>query len=281
MPGEPPQIDAHHHLWRYNPVEFGWITEPMASLRRDFLVSDLADALRSSAVTAAVAVQARESIEETDWLLECAGSTDIIAGVVGWAPLASSQIGSILDRYVDAVKLVGFREVAQGQPEGYFDRSGLNRGVAQLAERDLAYDVLIYENQLPEAIRFVDRHPKQRFVLDHAAKPRIAAGEMEPWATNLRELARRENISCKVSGLVTEADWKNWNEATLRPYLDTCVEAFGTDRLLAGSDWPVCLVASTHSRWWNLLRDYFSSFSSSEQRQIFWDNAIRSYKLKM
>lgn len=281
MPGESPQIDAHHHLWRYSPVEFGWITEPMASLRRDFLVADLADALRSSEVTAAVAVQARESIDETNWLLECAASTDIIAGVVGWAPLASSEIGSILDRYVDAVKLVGFREVAQGQPEGYLERPGFDEGIAQLTERELAYDVLIFENQLAEAIRFIDRHPKQRFVLDHAAKPRIAAGEMEPWATNLRDLARRENISCKVSGLVTEANWTDWNEETLRPYLETCVDAFGTGRLLAGSDWPVCLVASTHSRWWNLLRDYFSRFSASEQQQIFGGNAIRSYKLQI
>lgn len=281
MRGESPQIDAHHHLWRYNPVEFGWLTEPFARLRRDFLVQDLTDVLHASGVDAAVTVQARESLDETDWLLECAGATNLIAGVVGWAPLASAEIGVLLDRYAVAAKLVGFRDVTQGQPEGYLERPGFDAGISQLTERDLAYDVLIYENQLPETIRFVDRHPNQRFVLDHAAKPRIAAFELESWATNLRELSRRPNVSCKISGLVTEANWTDWNEAALRPYLDTCVDAFGADRLLAGSDWPVCLVAASHTRWWNLLREYFRTFSSSEQQKIFGENAVRSYKLKI
>ena len=281
MPAHAPRIDAHHHLWQYNAEEFGWISDTMAELRRDFLVADLQAALQASQVTAAVAVQARESLQETDWLLECAASTDCIAGVVGWAPLASAAVAEILDEYAGAPKLVGFREVAQGQPEGYFDRPEFDRGIRELTRRGLAYDVLIFETQLPEAIRLVDRHPQQRFVLDHAAKPKIAAGETEPWATHMRELGRRPNVCCKLSGMVTEASWTDWTPEMLQPYLDVCVSAFGTDRLLAGSDWPVCLLASSHARWWSVLREYVAQFSAAEQDRILGRNALEWYKLTL
>lgn len=274
-----PQIDAHHHLWRYNPDEFAWLTEPMASLRRDFLPHDLADALDASGVDSAIAVQARQSLEETDWLLECAKTSSRIAGVVGWAPIDSPDLPLALERYSRARKLVGFREIAQGQPAGFFDRPSFNRGIAELTTRGFVYDVLIYADQLPEAVRFVDRHPNQHFVLDHAAKPRIAARELEPWATHMRELARRPGVSCKLSGLVTEADWSVWDLDSLRPYIDICVEAFGAGRLLAGSDWPVCLVASSHARWWELLREYFANFTLAEQQQVFGGNALEAYRL--
>lgn len=275
------QVDAHHHLWRYTQNEFDWLTEPMASLRRDFLVPDLIAALDSSHIDSAIAVQARQSLEETDWLIQCAGSTARIAGVVGWAPLDAANLPAILDTYAAMPKLCGFREIAQGQPAGFFDRPGFNRGITELTSRGLTYDVLIYEHQLPEAIRFVDRHPNQRFVLDHAAKPRIYDRELEPWATNMRDLARRPGITCKLSGMVTEADWYSWDLASLRPYIEVCVEAFGPGRLLAGSDWPVCLVASSHSRWWNLLHEYFAKFTPTEQQQIFGGNAIGVYSLSL
>ena len=275
------EVDAHHHLWSYNQKEFDWLTTPLAELRRDFLPADLIVALNSSHVDFAIAVQARQSLEETDWLLQCADSTPRIAGVVGWAPLDAPELPTILDACANTAKLVGFREIAQGQPEGFFDRPGFNIGIVELTSRNLAYDVLIYEHQLPQAIAFVDRHRNQCFVLDHAAKPRIRVREMEPWRSQIRDLARRSNIMCKLSGLVTEDDWSTWDLDTLRPYIDVCVEAFGTDRLLAGSDWPVCLVASSHTRWWNLLHDYFATFTPAERQRIFGGNAIEVYRLSL
>ncbi len=251
----------------------------MARLRHDFLPADLAQELEYAGVHGTVAVQARETVEETNWLLECARSSPAIRGVVGWAPLAADDLAAVLDCWSEERRLVGFREIAQGKPAGFLDEERFNRGVQQLTQRSLTYDLLIYENQLEEAIRFVDAHPRQRFVLDHAAKPRIAAGELEPWQTNLRELARRENVMCKVSGMVTEADWEHWTPEALRPYLDACVEAFGTGRLMAGSDWPVCLVAAGYSRWWEVLGQYFAGFSSEEVQRVLGGNAVEFYSL--
>jgi L-fuconolactonase len=276
------RIDAHHHLWRYTQAEdadFKWIDDSMATLRRDFLPNDLRKALRSANIDAAIAVQARQSLEETSWLLECAEATPAICAVVGWAPLAADDLSTTLDRFSNRKKLVGYREIVQSEPDGYLDHPSFNRGIAQLTARDYIYDLLIHQHQLEEATRLVDHHSQQRFILDHAAKPRIAASELEPWATNIRELARRDNVSCKISGLVTEADWSHWTTDALRPYLDICVEAFGAQRLLAGSDWPVCLVASTYPRWWTLLERYFAAFTAHEQQRIFGLNAIDIYRI--
>lgn len=273
------KIDAHHHLWRFQADAFGWIDQTMAVLRRDFLVDDLRQELRAAQIDATVAVQARESLEETRWLLECARSESMIRGVVGWAALEADNVSEILDSFSDSDRLVGFREVVQGKPDGYLAQPEFNRGIKCVTSRDLTYDLLIYERQLVEAIHFVDRHPNQRFVLDHAAKPKISKAELEPWRTNLRSLARRPNVVCKISGLVTEADWNDWTPELLRPYLDTCVEAFGPDRLMAGSDWPVCLLASTYSRWWDALRSYFADFGVDEVNRIFGGNAMSFYRL--
>jgi L-fuconolactonase len=273
------RIDAHHHLWHYQPAEFSWIEDDMATLRRDFLIDDLSRELQVAHIDATVAVQARESIEETRWLLECAQSAPFIRGVVGWAPLEASDLPEILGRFNNSRILVGFRDIAQGKPDGYLDRPEFNRGIQQLTSLNLTYDVLIHERQLIEATRFVDRHPNQRFVLDHAAKPKISKSELEPWKTNLHELAQRPNVSCKISGLVTEASWTHWTLDSLRPYLDECVKAFGPDRLLAGSDWPVCLVASTYVQWWDLLTLYFADFSNDETLRIFGSNAAEFYRL--
>jgi L-fuconolactonase len=280
---QPLRIDAHHHLWQYDPQEYAWITDEMAAIRRSFSEADLSEALRSAQVDAAIAVQARQSLEETQWLLDCAGRTPEIAAVVGWLPLDADNLSELLDQ-ISSPRLAGLRHIVQAEPDGFLDAPAFNRGIAQLAPRGLTYDVLIYERQLPEAIRFLDRHPNQPFVLDHAAKPRIAAGELEPWATNLRKLAERPNICCKISGLTTEANWSDWNPDarildTLRPYLDVCVEAFGPGRLLAGSDWPVCLLATSYSEWWETLNQYFSAFSEDEKQKIFGDNAAAFYNL--
>jgi L-fuconolactonase len=251
----------------------------MAALRRDFLVDDLRALVQAANIAATVVVQARETIEETTWLLDCAQSTSIICGVVGWAPLEHDNLPQILGELKGAGALVGLREIVQTQPAGFLERAAFNRGIEHLTRLGLAYDILIHERQLVEAIRFVDRHPSQRFVLDHAAKPKIATCELEPWRTNLLELARRPNVFCKVSGLVTEAKWDRWTLESLRPYLDVCVQAFGPTRLIAGSDWPVCLVASGYSQWWSVLAKYFDNFSNDEILRVFGENAIDVYGL--
>jgi L-fuconolactonase len=264
------------HLWHYTPEEYEWIGEEMMPLRRDFLPEDLRAALRSANVDATIAVQARQTVEETRWLLACAVEAPEIAAVVGWLPLKADNLSSLLDE-VSSPRLAGLRHVVQGEPDGFLDDPEFDRGIAHLTARGLTYDVLIFERQLAETIRFVDRHPRQQFVLDHAAKPRIAASELEPWATHIRNLAQRPNICCKISGLVTEAQWNAWNLDTLRPYLDICVEAFSADRLLAGSDWPVCLVASPYADWWATLEEYFVAFSADEKRKIFGANTAAFY----
>ncbi len=276
MPSSSRRIDAHHHLWKYDAQEFAWITDEMAAIRRDFQGENLRIAMRTANVDAAIAVQARQSIEETEWLLDCAKKTPEIAGVVGWLPLAAENFPVLLSNLANT-RLVGLRHIAQAEPDGFLDAPEFNRGITHLTASGLAYDLLIYERQLPEAIRFVDRHSQQRFVLDHAAKPRIAAGELEPWASNLRELALRPNVFCKLSGMVTEANWSVWNLDTLRPYLDVCAEAFGASRLLAGSDWPVCLLATSYAQWWQTLDAYFAAFSMEEQQKIFSENAAGFY----
>jgi L-fuconolactonase len=274
------RIDAHHHLWRYDEEEFGWLDDSMAALRRDFLVGDLEQALASASVHAAVAVQARQSVFETRFLLQSAKESSAICAVVGWVPLRSMALSTVLDEFVDQSKLVGVREIAQGQPVGFLDDESFNQGIRELTSRGLTYDVLIYENQLEEVTRFVQRHPQQKFVLDHAAKPKIAAGELKPWRNNIKQLGDCDNTSCKLSGLVTEAAWKDWNLDTLRPYLDTCVEAFGPKRLMAGSDWPVCLVATEYACWWSVLEEYFADFSEEERHDVFGRNAIEFYGIE-
>ncbi len=252
----------------------------MSLLRRDFLMAEMLRDLEAAKISATVAVQARESLDETRWLRECARTCPTIQGVVGWAPLAADNLAEILDEFGDDNRLVGFREVVQGRPDGYLDRPEFDRGIEQLTERGLTYDILIFEHQIEEATRLVDRHPKQKFVLDHVGKPKIAQAEIEPWRANLLTLSRRANVTCKLSGLVTEADWNNWTLDSLRPYLDTCVEAFGPGRLMAGSDWPVCLVATGYADWWQALRRYFQDFSEDETARVFGGTAIDFYGLQ-
>jgi L-fuconolactonase len=273
-------IDAHHHLWRYSAIEYDWINDNMAALRRDFLPEDLMAELASAGVDGAVTVQARQTLEETWWLLELARSCKAIRGVVGWAPIAASDFEASLYAFAADPKLVGLRHAVQAEGNGFLDGTGFNRGVRAMEKFDLVYDLLIVEGQLEEAIRFVDRHPKQAFVLDHMAKPKIASGEIEPWRTHIKELSKRSNLSCKLSGMVTEDAWSRWSVESLRPYFDVAVEAFGADRLMTGSDWPVCLVATSYARWWQVLRDYFADFSDDERAEIFGATAARIYKLR-
>jgi len=252
----------------------------MAALQRDFLPQDLMREIAAAGIDGTVAVQARQTMEETRWLLKMADACEAIRGVVGWAPIAGEDFPGVMEEFEDRPKLKGLRHVIQGEKdENYILREDFNSGIRMLLGSGLVYEILIYERQLPQAIDFVDEHPEQIFVLDHVAKPLIAAGEMEPWAARMREMGRRENVWCKVSGMVTEADWGSWNAETLRPYLDVAVEAFGVRRLMAGSDWPVCLVACEYGRWFEVLREYFAGFSEEERDAVFGGTAVEVYQL--
>jgi L-fuconolactonase len=273
------KIDAHHHLWKYSREGYGWIDDAMTALRRDFLPVNLAEATHAAGVEGTVVVQASQTLEETRWLLDLAEESELIRGVVGWAPFAGG-LETALEEFEGTAKLKGLRHVVQGEPdENFILRDDFNRGIRALEETGLVYDILIFERHLPQTIKFVDRHPNQKFVLDHVAKPRIREGVLEPWSANMRELARRENVWCKVSGMVTEADWKRWSLQGLRPYLDVVVEAFGPRRIMAGSDWPVCLVASEYKQWFDALEEYFAGFSPQERAAIFAGTAERVYML--
>jgi L-fuconolactonase len=276
----PSAIDAHHHLWHYSAAEYEWIDDRMTSLRRDFLPAEFIAELANAGIDGAVTVQARQTLEETQWLLELAQNHRQILGVVGWAPIAATHFESSVEALAANPKLVGLRHVVQAEPEGFLDGRDFNRGIRAIGRTGLVYDLLIAEDQLEESIRFVDRHPQQRFVLDHLAKPKIAIGEIEPWRTRIEELSRRSNVCCKISGMLTEDSWSHWTIESLRPYLDTVVRAFGAERLMAGSDWPVCLLAASYDRWWHVLRDYFTGFSDDERAAIFGATAIRTYNLK-
>jgi L-fuconolactonase len=275
------KIDAHHHLWRYNAAKYGWLTDEMRSLRRDFLPKDLMAELTGAGIDGTVVVQARQSLDETRWLLDVADEREAIKGVVGWAPIAGEDFPGVMEEFEHRTKLKGLRHVIQAEPdENYILRADFNSGMEAMQGSGLVYDILIYDRHLPQTIEFVDEYPEQVFVLDHIAKPQIGAGLMEPWSERLHELALRQNVWCKVSGLVTEADWKNWNIETLRPYLDIVVDAFGPDRLMAGSDWPVCLVATEYKAWFELLRGYFAGFSDNERDAVFGGTATKVYGLE-
>ena len=276
---KPVRVDAHQHFWKYSPAEFGWIDDSMAKIRRDFLPSDLRPLLDEAGIDATVAVQACQTIEETEWLLTLAQENDWIAGVVGWIPLIAAEAAVTLENLAANSKLKGIRHVLQAEPGEYMLRDDFNRGVAALRRYGLTYDVLVFQHQLPTAIQFVDRHPDQPFVLDHVAKPRIQARELEPWRTNIRELARRPHVACKLSGMVTEADYQGWSEDDLRPYIETVLEAFGPERLMFGSDWPVCVVAASFTRWVGVVRDFVQELSEEEQASVFGGNAIAAYGL--
>ena len=273
-------IDAHHHFWTYDPVEYGWIDDSMQAIRRNFLPEQLRVEIAAAGVDGVVSVQARQSLGETEWLLELAAQHDFIQGVVGWVELISPGVGADLERLAANRKLKSVRHVVQGEAdENFILRGDFNRGIRELKKLSLAYDILIFERHLPQTIRFVDTHPGQVFVLDHLAKPRIKVGGFEPWSRNLRELAQRPQVYCKISGLVTEADYAAWTEAQLRPYFDAALDAFGPRRLMFGSDWPVCLVACGYARWHQLVSGWVAKLSPDEQARVLGGTATEAYKL--
>jgi L-fuconolactonase len=271
------RLDSHQHFWSYNPQEYGWIDASMAAIRRDFLPGDLAPLLGPHELDGTIAVQARQTLEETRWLLGLASRHEIIKGVVGWVPLADGRLGAHLDEIADR-RLLGVRHVVQGEPDPRFlEGAAFNEGIRTITRRGLVYDLLIYANQLPAAIAFVDRHPEQRIVLDHIAKPRVEGAPPEFWRRHLTELARRENVYCKFSGVVTEVPGWEWNLALLRPYFEAVLDAFGPRRLMFGSDWPVCRVASTYARWFEAVETLAGGLSAAESARILGDTAAEAY----
>jgi L-fuconolactonase len=275
------KIHAHQHFWQYNPDDHAWLTDEMAVLKRDFMPDDLKPLLGGLDFDGCIAVQVRQNLEETRWLLELAGRHDFIGGVVGWVDLRSADLQAQVEQFAFERKLVGVRHIVQGEPDDNFMlQEDFRRGIAGLAEFDLAYDVLIYPRQLPAAIGLVREFPYQSFVLDHIAKPAIGDAKTEAWETGLRELAKSPNIYCKLSGMVTEARWNQWQPDDFRPYLDVVFEAFGPDRLMIGSDWPVCTLSATYESAMRIVIDYVAQFAAEKEEGILGGNCGRFYGLK-
>lgn len=275
-----PTIDAHQHFWHYDPAEYGWIDESLSALRRDFLPADVEGDMTAAGVHASIAVQARQTPEETRWLLELADRQPIIAGVVGWVDLQAPRVEEDLERLSRHPRLVGIRHIVQGEPDGFLERPAFRRGVACLERYGLTYDILVYARQLPAAVTFARTLPRQRFVLDHLGKPAIGMNEYREWRRHFDQLAQLPNVCCKLSGLVTETDWSSWMPAQLRPYIDAALESFGPSRLMIGSDWPVCLVAASYARVIDLVRDALGEYSIGEQQQILGGTAAEFFGVK-
>jgi L-fuconolactonase len=283
MPGSmnATKIDAHQHFWYYNPAAHVWMTDAMAGLKRDFLPEDLRPQLESLGFDGCIAVQACQNLEETRWLLELAEASDFIRGVVGWVDLRSPAVVDQLEELAAHERLVGVRHIVQDEPDDNFMmRDDFRRGIARLAPYGLTYDVLIYPRQLPAAISLVQEFPQQPFVLDHIAKPPVAERKFESWEDGVRELARLPNICCKLSGMVTEARWAEWQPADFRPYLDVVFDAFGPDRLMIGSDWPVCTLSGGFEAAMRIVIDYIRQFPPAARAGILGGNCARFYGLE-
>jgi L-fuconolactonase len=271
-------VDAHQHFWRYDPRAYAWIDDRMDALKRDFLPLDLVPHLDQASVEATIAVQTQHTVEETEWLLELAGAHPFIAGVVGWVDLQADDVEATVARMSAHPALVGIRHLVQSEADdGFLLGSAFGRGIAALGAAGLAYDILIYPRHLAVAADFVARYPSQTFVLDHIAKPEIRRGAIDEWASDLRRLAAAPNVWCKLSGLVTEADWGAWTPAQIEPYLDVAFGCFGAGRLIAGSDWPVCTLAADYSRTMAVVRDYVGRFTSAERDAVLGGNAQAVY----
>ncbi len=273
-------LDAHHHLWHFNSEDYGWMDDSMSILRQSYLPADLEADLQRAGVSGTVVVQARQSLDETRWLLEMAEQYPFIKGVVGWVDLRSEQLGKQLDEFAANPKLVGVRHVIQDEADDDFMlRPEFVRGMELLGSYSLTYDLLLFPKHLKLAVELVSMFPKQKFVLDHISKPLIKSGHMHPWREDLAALAAHNNAWCKISGMVTEADLENWKYEDFVPYLDTVVEAFGIDRVMIGSDWPVCLLAGEYQEILDIPKEYFKDYPSPERDRIFQMNCIDFYEL--
>ncbi|WP_234733132.1 amidohydrolase family protein [Tellurirhabdus bombi] len=272
-------IDSHQHFWFFDPVRDAWITDEMAVIRQDFLPADLEPVLKANGIDGCVAVQAAQSEDETLLLLKLAEAYSFIKGVVGWVDLQSEKVYDRLEYFSQYEELKGIRHIVQAEPDDFMTRPEFIRGVRQLAAFDLTYDILIYPTQLKAALQLVRAVPEVNFVIDHLAKPYIKDQKINTWSNFMVEIAKHPNVSCKVSGMVTEADWKNWKKEDFYPYLDVVFEHFGPDRLMFGSDWPVSLVAADYEQVKGMLEEYTKRWGDEVHRKVFGANAERFYNL--
>jgi len=276
------RIDSHQHFWIFNSNEYGWISSDMEILRKDYLPDQLKTELTSTGFDGSVAVHARQSLAETQWLLNLADQHNFIKGVIGWVDLCSPDVEEQLIQFSGNPKLVGIRHVIHDeQDENFMLRKSFLRGIAYLKKFGLTYDILVFPQHLPNTIQLVSQFPDQVFILDHIAKPSIKDKKISPWKEHIEELARFRNVYCKLSGMVSEANVKNWKQEEFNPYLNVVFDAFGTDRLLIGSDWPVCTLAGPYKQIMEVVIDYIRTFPDQDKKKILGENAIRAYDLKL
>lgn len=273
------RIDSHQHFWKFDPVRDSWIDDSMLKIQKDFMPENLLPLLTENAFSGCVAVQADQSEEQTNFLLDLASKNDFIKGVVGWVDLLDKNVANRLHHFSVYEKLKGFRHVVQGEADDFMLRNDFRNGIAALKQYNYTYDILIFHRQLPAAIDLVNSFPDQAFVIDHIAKPDIKSGTIASWKKDITEIAKAENVMCKISGMVTEADWNHWQTADLKPYLDVIFESFSANNLMFGSDWPVCNLAADYSKVVRTLEDYISQLSTQDQQKIWYNNAKSFYKL--
>ncbi|MEO9805017.1 MAG: amidohydrolase family protein [Reichenbachiella sp.] len=274
------KIDAHQHFWKYNPVRDAWIDESMQCIRRDFLPADLESLLKENGMDGCVSVQADQSEEETEFLLELARTSAFIKAVIGWVNLRADDAKDRLSHFARNEKFKGVRHILQAEPSEFMSNSEFRYGISCLEPLGLTYDILVYPEQLPSAIQLVRRFPNQAFVIDHLAKPNIKKQEIKTWEGDIRLLAEMPNVHCKISGMVTEADWLGWKPEDFKPYLDVVFDAFGTGRLMFGSDWPVCLLAAQYEEVLGNTNEYLEALTSQEKNKVMGGNALTFYNLK-
>lgn len=275
------RLDSHQHFWKYHPAHQVWMTDQMAALKRDFLPAELAPLLKAAGFAGSIAVQARQMAEETEWLLSLSDAYNFIRGVVGWVDLRSVKLREQLEQYATHRKLVGVRHVIHDEPDDDFMlRPEFHRGIAQLRDFGLTYDLLVFPRHLPVAVKLVGEFPNQPFVLDHIAKPAICEGAISPWKEDLARLAEFPNVFCKLSGMVTEARWKQWRPEDFPRYLDIVLGAFGTNRVMIGSDWPVCTLSGDYASTMGVVTDYVQQFPATVRDDILGGNCAQFYGLE-
>ena len=273
-------IDAHQHFWKFDPLIHDWITDDMSVIKKDFLPNDLLSIYQENNIAGCVAVQADQSEAETDFLIKLSATNSFIRGIVGWIDLRATNIDELLTKYTTEPIIKGFRHVLQSEPQRDLMLSlDFKRGINALQARDYSFDILIFTDQLAFASELAETFPEQRFVVDHIAKPDILLKEINEWKAGIETLAANPNVYCKISGMVTEANHKNWTPNDFTPYLDIITTNFGTNRIMYGSDWPVCLLSASYKQVLSIVQDYFSSFSNEDQQKFFAGNAIKFYKL--
>lgn len=275
----PEILDSHVHFWRYDPAEYTWIDESLAALRRDFLPDDAALEMRAAGIESCIAVQVRQTLEETHWLLALAAQYSFIGGVIGWVDLRAPDLDAQLESLSATPKLVGVRHIVQAEDDGFLAQEAFRRGVARLAGHGLAYDILVYARQLHAAIDFAAALPGQRFVLDHLGKPDIRGGGFDAWRRDLDRMAALPNVCAKLSGLVTEADWRAWTIEDLHRYVNAALDSFGPERLMIGSDWPVCTVAAGYSAALDVVRSAIAARPEADRRAVLGGTARRFWNL--